>query len=145
MKELPSYKPLAKMMRMGATNEFQKLPFIADGKVFFSYAFDPHHSLTDIQTEAWKKREIFSPDVWYLFYMEVGDHPNRKRLSDYFGREGPSEDIDALYRSYWQIRLVLDHPSCKEAIKKAEYSWEWHKYEDFGIMYLPADSSKPKT
>ena len=136
MKDLPTYKPLAKMIKMGANDKFRKLPFIEDGKVFFSFAFDVSYKLTPIQVDAWKKGELNSPDSWYLFYMEVGDHPNRVKLKNYFGQEGPSEDVDALYTSFWQIRLILDHPSCAKKIKDAEYAWEWHKYEDLGIMHL---------
>lgn len=136
MKDLPSYKPLAKMVRRTASDKFRKLPYIEDGKLFFSYAFSAPHSFTDVQLKAWQNDEIDSPQAWYLFYIDIGDHPNRKRLPDYFDYGKVPEEIDRLYTSFWQIRLTLEHTSCKKAVEDAEYVWSWTKESDIlGIAF----------
>jgi len=137
MKELPTYKPNVKMTRKTSEDPFRKLPFIEDNKLFFNYAYGSGCTLTKAEAQEWKEGRREGPESWYLFYMPIGDHPNRERLKDYFNEfEGPPDEIDCLYSSFWQIRLILDHYSCKEKIEDAEYSWEWHKSLSQGSYYM---------
>lgn len=136
MKELPSYKPAVKLLKQGRRDLFRPLPYIEDGKLFFHYSVSSNYELDPLEKQVWMGGGgmMGSPDVWYLHYVELGSHKNRDKLPAYFTNinEVPQE-IEDLYTSFWQIRLVLQHPSCQKKMKDAEYAYEWYKFDTVGF------------
>lgn len=127
MDELPSYKPIVKMEKKGKDDKFRSLPYIENGRVYYEVVVDPDSKFSPHKEELWKQGlSDSSPEIWWVLNTTVGDHKNRAKLADYFPNLPVPDEVDDLYRCYWQLRLLLNKTSCGAAIKRAEDSWFWY-------------------
>jgi len=130
--ELPSFKPVVRLLMLGENDLHpKKLPFI-DGDRVYCYANTSEKDFIEdpLKHKAWVTGEIKSPEFWWLSYIQTGFHSNFSKVKELCGDAIPEGVVD-LYHPVWQLRFVLGHPAV-DLVENAKFQWSYFWYQKTG-------------